>query len=490
MQEQFNPGTTSGARSTGHDFNHAISPQIERQITELMAEALTVAAAEIGAPGLDEDQPLEDTDDDESKYPYMRVDTYLPFDPDTKLPLVPMDQASSDLQQIRKWWDEFPHAIARAGMLDIKPQGPIWARPDFDADAYFKKDGAEATPQPPPEPAPPAQPPPRIPFLTIDQLKAFKPPQMLIEGVLAEIGLSVMWGPPSSFKSFVALDLGLCVATNHPWHGRSVKSGLVIYIAAEGMIGITNRIIGWTCCYQELPPPNLLVVPCTVTLVKDVAELIAGISKLDQQPVLIIIDTLARTFGTGNENQQSDMNAYVNAADTLRSATKAHVMIIHHSGVHEANRERGSNVLRGAVDTVIAVKRNGDYVDLVNRAPMGKQKEAEEFATIKLEARKVYYTVDDVEYSTRALARREGLFGETDEDDDDQESQRLGKIEKAIGKALAGATEPLSWAMLQQRTKAEKGNLNRALRTLKAKELIIRNGDLYALTDRGRDEFA
>jgi predicted transcriptional regulator len=44
--------------------------------------------------------------------------------------------------------------------------------------------------------------------------------------------------------------------------------------------------------------------------------------------------------------------------------------------------------------------------------------------------------------------------------------------------------------MLQQRTKAEKGNLNRALRTLKAKELIIRNGDLYALTDRGRDEFA
>jgi RecA-family ATPase len=104
-----------------------------------------------------------------------------------------------------------------------------------------------------------------------------------------------------------------------------------------------------------------------------------------------VIDTLARTFGAGDENKQADMNAYVSAADRLREATGANVMIVHHSGVHEDRRERGSNVLRGAADTVIKVSRKDDNLDIINQGPEGKQKDAEEFKTIKLRTQKVAF---------------------------------------------------------------------------------------------------
>ena len=106
-----------------------------------------------------------------------------------------------------------------------------------------------------------------------------------------------------------------------------------------------------------------------------------GAGKLDRldldhgrSPVLIIIDTLARTFGGGDENKQNDMNAYVSAVDRLKKATGAHVMIVHHSGVHENARERGSNVLRGAADTVIKVERKGNDIRLINKGPGGNRK--------------------------------------------------------------------------------------------------------------------
>ena len=79
------------------------------------------------------------------------------------------------------------------------------------------------------------------------------------------------------------------------------------------------------------------------------------------------------------------------AADRLREVTGANVLIVHHSGVHEDKRERGSNVLRGAADTVIKVSRDDNKLDIINHGPEGKQKDAEEFKTIKLETKKVYF---------------------------------------------------------------------------------------------------
>ena len=204
-----------------------------------------------------------------------------------------------------------------------------------------------------------SQPKPRIRILDLDELENLPPPSFLIDDVMTEGGLSVIWGRSGGMKSFVALDMAMCIATGLPWHGRPVKQGLVVYLAAEGSHGLGRRAIGWRRTRgRDLPKPLFKLIPHSVALTgDDLDAMVAAILALEARPVLIIIDTLARTFGAGDENKQADMNAYVSAADRLREVTGANVLIVHHSGVHEDKRERGSNVLRGAADTVIKVSR-------------------------------------------------------------------------------------------------------------------------------------
>ena len=74
---------------------------------------------------------------------------------------------------------------------------------------------------------------------------------------------------------------------------------------------------------------------------------------------LIVIDTLARTFGAGDENAARDMNGFVASLDMLREETGAHVAVIHH-GRKDGGDTRGSGALAGAADLIVKVERGGE----------------------------------------------------------------------------------------------------------------------------------
>jgi hypothetical protein len=67
-------------------------------------------------------------------------------------------------------------------------------------------------------------------------------------------------------------------------------------------------------------------------------------------PALIVIDTVARNFGPGDENSTKDMTAFVAACDRLREQTGACILLVHHSGHGDKTRARGSIALKGALD--------------------------------------------------------------------------------------------------------------------------------------------
>ena len=73
--------------------------------------------------------------------------------------------------------------------------------------------------------------------LTLKEMADLPPPEWLIEGLVPQDGLVVLYGEPRAGKSFVALDWGLSVATGVPWLGHEVRSGEVVYIYAEGTRG-------------------------------------------------------------------------------------------------------------------------------------------------------------------------------------------------------------------------------------------------------------
>ncbi len=91
---------------------------------------------------------------------------------------------------------------------------------------------------------------------------------------------------------------------------------------------------------------------------------------------LIVIDTLFRSLGGGDENSGVDMGRFVTHADTIREATRAALIAIHHTGKDEARGARGHSSLLGALDTeifvsgegVLTVTKQRDMIEIENLA--------------------------------------------------------------------------------------------------------------------------
>ena len=90
---------------------------------------------------------------------------------------------------------------------------------------------------------------------------------------------------------------------------------------------------------------------------------------------MIVIDTLARAMGGGDENSGQDMGRLIRHADLLRQMTGAHVHLVHHSGKDAGRGARGHSSLLGALDTEIHVEEHEDGTRV---ATITKQKDGEE----------------------------------------------------------------------------------------------------------------
>lgn len=188
-----------------------------------------------------------------------------------------------------------------------------------------------------------------------------KPIAWLVRDYFERDALSLVYGPPGGGKSFVVLDLAASVATGQPWLGMyAVKPGPVVYVAGEGHHGIARRLAAWQIHRGIAIPRGVLFKTERAARVLEEADLKAlsdEISALGSSPVLVILDTLARNFGGGDENSTQDMSRFIELVDLwFRTRFGCAVVIVHHSG-HEAGRARGSSALKAAVDAEYEVGR-------------------------------------------------------------------------------------------------------------------------------------
>jgi RecA-family ATPase len=189
------------------------------------------------------------------------------------------------------------------------------------------------------------------------------PGNQLIEGVLDEGALSVIYGDSGSGKTFVALDKAFHVGAGLDWNGKKVKRGLVVYVAAEGGSRIKRRIAALQKRYREeygdvAPDPLFALVRYQIDLRSSNADLNALIAlvraaeeKTGEKCVWLIVDTLSRAMAGGDKNSPVDMGRIVAAADRFRAGTGAHFTYVHHTGKDAARGARGHSLLRAATDT-------------------------------------------------------------------------------------------------------------------------------------------
>jgi hypothetical protein len=179
----------------------------------------------------------------------------------------------------------------------------------------------------------------------------------IVDDYIESDSLAQVFGDPGGGKSFVSIDIACCVATGRPWHGHEVKQGSVFYIAGEGHNGLARRFKAWQLgngqtldgapLYKSHRAAQLYDATEAAVVAESIKELSAQAGTV---PSLIIIDTLARNHG-GDENSTQDMNAFIQHLDVyLRQPWKCCVLVVHHSGVADKDRSRGSTALKGALD--------------------------------------------------------------------------------------------------------------------------------------------
>ena len=179
----------------------------------------------------------------------------------------------------------------------------------------------------------------------------------LVRGWLGMGSFSVLYGPSNTGKTFVAVDLAAHVASGLAWRGCRIKPGPVIYVATEGGGGIRNRLAAIRKARPDLAlNAEFYLLPTHL----DLHGLDDAMALVEAMPTdglaLIVIDTLARSMGAGDENNARDMGQFVTNLDKLRELTGAHALVVHHSGKDTDRGARGSSALRAAADTEIAVK--------------------------------------------------------------------------------------------------------------------------------------
>ena len=178
----------------------------------------------------------------------------------------------------------------------------------------------------------------------------------LIRDYLPTKSTCMIYGESGAGKSFLMLDMALCIATGRHWNGIKTKQTPVFYIIGEGQEGATSRCYVWGQYHNQQIDniPFYLTEKAVIPTDEDeLNALIANVSALiestEAEKPLIVFDTLARCFD-GDENKAQDANRYIRAMDKLRYRFDACVVSIHHSGKDVAKGARGSTAFKGAWD--------------------------------------------------------------------------------------------------------------------------------------------
>lgn len=171
--------------------------------------------------------------------------------------------------------------------------------------------------------------------------------------------LSLWWGAPKCGKSFLLLRLAYGLALGTGMWGRGAKPCQVLYVAAEGEGGFMARLLALRNDMDDAGDAfHFLAQRVTVgPPAGDLADVIAAAKH--KGATLIVLDTLARTFGEGDENAARDMGGYVASVDRMREETGAHVAVVHH-GTKTGERSRGSGAMDGAADLIVKVSKGRD----------------------------------------------------------------------------------------------------------------------------------
>ncbi|MBA4164323.1 MAG: hypothetical protein C0510_06785 [Erythrobacter sp.] len=204
-------------------------------------------------------------------------------------------------------------------------------------------------------------------------------PAWLIPNVLPAQGTGMLYGESGSYKSFLTLDMALCLAFGVPgqWNAPPVKND-VLFFAGEGPVATAKKRWPAWMEWQEIEFRNdhRFLIKDRVPLYTDTQSwenVKADLAELKAKPSLIVIDTLARLLTGMDENSAKDATMVTTFLESLARYYECFVLVVHHTGKDQAKGARGSSAFHSNFDTVISTKLKQGGSELRVR----KQKDAD-----------------------------------------------------------------------------------------------------------------
>jgi RecA-family ATPase len=179
----------------------------------------------------------------------------------------------------------------------------------------------------------------------------------------------LVYGPSNSGKSFLMLDAAVHLASGKDWAGHKCAEKMAaIVIATEAGKAYGKRVVAArrrvgvadNASPQEFP---FKYYPVRVDFLKNKDDLklvrkwIDDVERESGYKVgMVVIDTMAASFGGGNENSPDDAGKYLNNMIDIKYDKSVTPVIVHHAGKDESAGARGHSSLKGNVDTEVRVK--------------------------------------------------------------------------------------------------------------------------------------
>lgn len=215
-------------------------------------------------------------------------------------------------------------------------------------------------------------------ILSYAEMAAMPEPEWLVEGLIQKRSTGLMFGKSNSFKSFLAIDIGLSVATGHDWHGNAVFKGKVLFVATEGANGVgRQRVPAWLDHYGigERDRQGVHLYPQEICLDRtdDVSGLIASVSSLGLF-ALVVVDIFGGSMA-GSEIEDKTARAWVHGVQRILRETGAAVLVVAHTGWQDDTRARMHTHFWGSFDSRMRVE--GDKDALTSSLTIERHKDAD-----------------------------------------------------------------------------------------------------------------
>lgn len=196
----------------------------------------------------------------------------------------------------------------------------------------------------------------------------FPDPRWAVPGILAE-GLNLLAGPPKCGKSWLALGLGVAIASGGKALGRiDVLEGPVLYLALEDTPRRLKSRLGKILVGDKAPSALTISVECPPLPMGGDERIAAWLDK-NPDARMVAVDVFARVRGAGirDASAYSDDYLAVSRAKALADDYGVCVLLVHHtrkmSDPDFVSTVSGTQGLAGAADAILVLSRTRGKAD-------------------------------------------------------------------------------------------------------------------------------